>query len=67
LDAPTELQVIAQQNGMFSMLPLNDGQMSVLREKHGIYGVPNGRINIAGLRQSEIKPLAEGLVDVMEN
>lgn len=62
LNAPRELQVISQQNGMFSMLPLTKEQMSVLREKYGIYGIPNGRINIAGLKQTQIKPLAEALI-----
>lgn len=66
LNAPSELQRISQQNGMFSLLPLTKEQMSVLREKHAIYGVPNGRINVAGLKQSQIKPLAEALVSVMD-
>lgn len=63
-DAPPELQVVSKQNGMFSMLPLSKEQMSLLREKYAIYGVPNGRINIAGLKQSQIKTLAEALVGV---
>lgn len=65
LNAAPELQLVSQQNGMFSMLPLTREQMAVLREKYAIYGVTNGRINIAGLKQSQIEPLAEALVGVM--
>lgn len=65
LGAPSELNSIAKQNGMFSMLPLTSDQMSILRDKFAIYGIPNGRINIAGLKQSQIRTLAEALVDVM--
>ncbi|WP_022951777.1 aromatic amino acid transaminase [Leucothrix mucor] len=64
LGAPASLNAIAQQKGMFSLLPLSAEQMLVLRDEFAIYGLPNGRINIAGLRQSQIRTLAEALVYV---
>lgn len=67
LNAAPELQAIAAHNGMFSLLPLTPEQMTILREKYAIYGVPNGRINVAGLKQSQIRPLAEALVEIMGN
>ncbi|MGX9416180.1 amino acid aminotransferase [Vibrio sp. WJH972] len=66
LGAPASLHVIAKQKGMFSMLPLSTAQMALLRDKYAIYGIPNGRINIAGLRQSQIRILAEALIDIID-
>lgn len=65
LKAPSSLQVIALQKGMFSLLPLTAKQMVMLREKYAIYGLPNGRINIAGLKQTQITILAHALLDVL--
>ncbi|MDB4837207.1 aromatic amino acid transaminase [Marinomonas sp.] len=65
LGAPSSLSAIALQKGMFSMLPFSVEQMSVLREQYAIYGVPNGRINIAGLKQADIRTLAAALLAVM--
>ena len=67
MNAPVSLQVIPQQKGMFSMLPLTIQQMNMLREEFAIYGLPNGRINIAGLTQSQLKYLADALVFVMQH
>jgi len=66
LGAPASLNAIAQQKGMFSLLPLSAEQMLVLRDEFAIYGLPNGRINIAGLRQSQIRTLAEALIYVIK-
>lgn len=64
LGAPASLNAIAQQKGMFSLLPLSAEQMLVLRDEFAIYGLPNGRINIAGLRQSQIRTLAEAVISI---
>src|SRR5690606_30062355 len=39
---------IANQRGMFSMLPVKPEAADTLREKHYIYMTRDGRINIAG-------------------
>lgn len=65
LGAPTTFNAIAKQKGMFSLLPLSVEQMDRLRNEFGIYGIPNGRINIAGLKQSQIKTLAQALISVV--
>jgi aspartate/tyrosine/aromatic aminotransferase len=40
---------IVKQAGMFSRLPLTEGQAQRLKDAHAVYVVPDGRINIAGL------------------
>ncbi len=43
------LGAIAEQEGMFSLLPLTEAQVLAARHDHGIYMPASGRINIAGL------------------
>ncbi|WDZ79707.1 aromatic amino acid transaminase (plasmid) [Ensifer adhaerens] len=59
--APEKFQALRRQKGMFSLLPLDQRQMSRLREDFGVYGTANGRINIAGLLPRDIERLAEAL------
>jgi aromatic-amino-acid transaminase len=40
---------IAAQAGMFALLPLEATQVTALREREGIYLMPDGRINLCGL------------------
>ena len=46
---------------MFSTLPLNDAQVTALREQHGIYMTDSARINVAGLREADIPRFVEAL------
>ena len=55
------MHLIADQKGMFSTLPLNDVQVTALREQHGIYMTDGARINVAGLRAADIPRLVEAL------
>lgn len=41
-------------NGLFYLSPLNENQINELSEKHSIYMLKNGRINIAGLNNNNI-------------
>ena len=61
LDASSSLQALRRQQGMFSLLPLEADRMRRLRDDFAIYGTENGRINIAGLRDGQIVPLARAL------
>ena len=56
---------IAQHKGMFSVIDANTEQVKRLREEFGVYLVEGGRINLAGLKESEIPFLAESLSAVM--
>lgn len=55
------MHLIADQKGMFSTLPLNDAQVTALREQHGIYMTDAARINVAGLREADIPRFVEAL------
>ncbi|MEI2298482.1 amino acid aminotransferase [Ensifer sp. MJa1] len=59
--APEKFQALRRQKGMFSLLPLDQRQMSRLREEFGVYGTANGRINIAGLLPDGVDRLAAAL------
>ncbi len=61
---PRDLLSIERHQGMFSLLPLTPEQMDTLREQHAIYGTREGRINIAGIPDDAITPLAQALVAV---
>ncbi|MFT6927286.1 MAG: aspartate aminotransferase [Psychromonas sp.] len=67
LNAPLSVQIISQQKGMFSLLPLTAEQMVILREEFAIYGTANGRINVAGLQTSQIRTLAEALISIIKS
>ncbi|MBE3639475.1 amino acid aminotransferase [Mangrovicoccus algicola] len=56
---------IARHRGMFSMLGLSSEEMDVLRESHGIYGVSDSRINIAGLNSRTVPLLAKAVAEVV--
>lgn len=56
---------LAQHKGMYSLLPLTDAQIDLMREKHGIYLVKGGRVNVAGLRTGQVDRFAEAIADVM--
>lgn len=52
------LGAVADQEGMFSMLPLSEAEVMRLRTEHGIYMPASGRINIAGLKTAEAAEIA---------
>lgn len=59
------LDYIARQNGMFSLLPLNEPQVLALRERHGVYVAGNGRANLCGVNEGNVDHLCEALADVL--
>jgi aspartate/tyrosine/aromatic aminotransferase len=50
--------------GMFSLLPISNEEINRLREEHAVYLVQGGRINVAGLRMSQIDRVAEAIAEV---
>ena len=52
---------VAQQTGMFALLPLPVGAAATLRAEHGIYLMDNGRINIAGLSDVTLVRFADAV------
>ncbi|OCH76575.1 aromatic amino acid aminotransferase [Vibrio genomosp. F10] len=55
---------IESHKGMFTVLGFTSDQMSTLREQFGIYGVGDGRINIAGLSENHIVYVAKAIATV---
>ncbi|MBA5763953.1 aspartate/tyrosine/aromatic aminotransferase [Vibrio sp. 404] len=55
---------IQSHKGMFTVLGFSQQQMSRLREEFGIYGVGDGRINIAGLTEGDISYVADAIYKV---
>ena len=53
------LTAVAGQEGMFSLLPLEEADVMRLRAEHGIYMPGSGRINIAGLKSAEVDDVIE--------
>ncbi|MAM13911.1 MAG: aromatic amino acid aminotransferase [Rhizobiaceae bacterium] len=50
-----------RQSGMFSLVPVAGRNSAQLREESGVYVPADGRINIAGLAESDIPMLARAL------
>ena len=48
------LAPIAQQQGLFALLPIDRSAVAGLRERHAIYMPDSGRINIAGLNDETV-------------
>jgi aromatic-amino-acid transaminase len=59
------MNAIADQNGMFTTLPLSLDQITNLRVDHAVHMTEAGRVNIAGLRQSHIPRFVEALSAVV--
>jgi aromatic-amino-acid transaminase len=60
-----DLSPLARQNGMFATLPLTKPQIARLKDEHGIYIVPSGRMNIAGLMSADLDSFAAALRSVL--
>jgi aspartate/tyrosine/aromatic aminotransferase len=56
---------IERQNGMFSLLPLNEPQVMAMRERFGIYMAGNGRANLCGVNEANVDYLCASLRDAM--
>lgn len=51
------LSFVAEQCGMFSLLPLNEDQTRTMREDYGVYIVGGGRINLCGVNKTNVEHL----------
>lgn len=62
--AKQDFSFIESQNGMFSFSGLNKDQVETLKTEHGIYIVGSGRINVAGMTDSNLDKLCQAVVSV---
>jgi aromatic-amino-acid transaminase len=60
------LGFIDRQNGMFSMLPLDEGKVLELRKSHGIYMAGSGRFNVLGLSDEAVDRFAAAVVEAID-
>ncbi len=60
-----DFSFIKQQRGMFSFSGLSREQVAQLRAKYAIYIVGSGRINVAGITESNIMPLCRAIADIL--
>ncbi|EGR2530601.1 aspartate/tyrosine/aromatic aminotransferase [Vibrio cholerae] len=59
-----QFDFIGSHRGMFTVLGFSAEQMGRLREEFAIYGVADGRINIAGLTEKDIPYVANAIIHV---
>lgn len=59
-------EYIEKDQGLFSLMGLSEHQVLALREKHGIYIVKNGRMNIAGLSSKNMDTVSNAIDDILK-
>jgi len=62
----TEFDFLERQQGMFSILPVTPEQVEAMRIDYGMYIVSNGRINIAGIAESQVNRVAKVIAGVRQ-
>jgi len=62
-----EYSFMKRQRGMFSFSGLTPGQVRALREKHSIYIVGSGRINVAGMTEGNIDRFCRAIAQVVSH
>ena len=62
---PGDYAFLARQRGMFSFSGLTPEQVDALREKHSIYIVRSGRINVAGVSERNADRLCAAIAEVV--
>ena len=61
-----DFSFIASQRGMFSYSGLTPAQVQALRERHSVYIVGSGRINVAGMTEANMDYLCAAIADVLK-
>jgi aromatic-amino-acid transaminase len=63
--ADSRLAYIADQFGMFSMLPLDRAQVQALRDDHAIYMADSGRFNVLGMADHALDRFIAAVIEAM--
>lgn len=58
---------IARQRGMFTMLGINPEQVETLRRDHHVHLTSSGRVNVAGLNETNVDRVADAIAAVSQN
>jgi aspartate/tyrosine/aromatic aminotransferase len=62
---PQDFSFAREQKGMFSLSGLSKEQTQTLRDKHSIYIVDSGRINISGMTEANMATLCDAIASVL--
>ena len=65
LGVERDFAFLIRQRGMFSYSGLDKEQVQALREKHNVYIVGDGRINVAGMTHANMDSLCRAVADVL--
>jgi aromatic-amino-acid transaminase len=65
-EAHPVLAHIAQQEGLFALLPIDSTAVASLRDRQAIYMPDSGRINVAGLNSVSVKRFAEAVMPYLQ-
>jgi aspartate/tyrosine/aromatic aminotransferase len=65
LKVPRDFSFIQSQRGMFSFSGLTKEQVLTLRSKYAIYIVDSGRINVAGMTESNMETICRAMAEVL--
>jgi aspartate aminotransferase len=52
---------LARHRGMFSLLPLPEAALVELRERHHVYALNDGRVNVAGISADNVDRVADAI------
>jgi aromatic-amino-acid transaminase len=63
--ADERLAFVADQYGMFSMLPLDPEQVVALRDRHAIYMADSGRFNVVGMSDDAVDRFIDAVIESM--
>jgi aspartate/tyrosine/aromatic aminotransferase len=67
LNVKEDFSFITQQHGLFSFTGLSKEQVEILKDKHSIYIVGSGRINISGLTTDNMGRICEAIAEVLSD
>jgi aspartate/tyrosine/aromatic aminotransferase len=56
---------LARQRGMFSLLGLDAAAIATLRDEQHVYVPPDGRMNVAGVSESNLERVADAIIAVL--
>ncbi len=62
--APGDHGGLMRQRGMFSLLPLGEERVARLRDEFAVYVVGQGRVNVAGITESNLGPVCRAIAAV---
>jgi aspartate/tyrosine/aromatic aminotransferase len=52
---------LMRHRGMFSLLPLSEAALLELRERHHVYALTDGRVNVAGISVDNVERVADAV------